>query len=148
MLVNVSNHPSTKAWPKNQVEAARQYGEVVDMPLPYLGPETTLEQTEAAADEYCAKICAMKPKAVLVNGESVFVFQLVKRLLDAGQNAMCTRSQRRVVEVRLFGRMPLRTSRYRFEAFVPYGTPRKQEPDQSCGQDEAGQGGPEQDGNA
>ena len=129
MLVNVSNHPSTKAWPKNQTEAARPYGEVVDLPLPYLGPDTTLEQTEEHAAAYCKKICAMHPQAVLVVGESVFVFQLVKRLLDAGQTVLCPRSRRRVFEVRLFGRIPLRTSRYYFEAFVPYGTPRKQTPE-------------------
>ena len=126
MLVNVSNHPSGKAWPKNQTEAARPYGEIVDLPLPYLGPDTTPEQTEAHAAEYCEKICAMKPDAVLVVGEPVFVFQLVKRLLDAGQTVLCPRSRRRVFEVRLFGRIPLRTSRYYFEAFVPYGEPNKQ----------------------
>ena len=103
---------------------------MVDLPLPYLGPDTTLEQTEAHAAEYCEKICAMKPDAVLVVGESVFVFQLVTRLLEAGQNVLCTRSRRRVFEVKLFGRIPLRTSRYYFEAFVPYGTPNKPADDQ------------------
>ena len=132
MLVNVSNHPSGKAWPKNQTEAARQYGEVVDLPLPYLGPETTLEQTESYAESYCEKICAMHPQAVLVIGETVFVYQLVRRLLDAGQTVLSTRSRRRVFEIRLFGRIPLRSSRYYFESFVPYGRPNKQ----ACSQDE------------
>ena len=126
MLVNVSNHPHTKAWPKNQLEAARQYGEIVDLPLPYLGPDTTLEQTEAHAEEYCEKICAMHPDAVVVVGEPVFVFQLASKLLDAGQTVLCTRSRRRVLEIRLFGRIPLRSSRYYFEAFVPYGRPKAQ----------------------
>ena len=127
MLVNVSNHPSSKLWPENQLEAARPYGEIVDFPLPYLGPDTTLEETEAHAAEYCKKICAMKPQAVVVVGESVFVFQLVSRLLDAGQTVLCTRARRKVWEFKLFGRFPLRTSRYHFEAFVPYGTPKPQD---------------------
>ena len=127
MLVNVSNHPSAKAWPKNQLKAAEKYGEIVDLPLPNLGPEDTLEQTEAVAEEYCAKICAMKPDAVVVVGEFVFVYQLVRRLLDAGITTLCTRSHRKVLEARLFGHMPLRGSRYYFEAFVPYGTPKKQD---------------------
>ena len=115
-----------------KLEAAAPYGEIVNLPLPYLGPETTLEQTESYADDYCTKICAMKPQAVVVVGESVFVFQLVKRLLDAGLTVLCTRSRRRVFEVRLFGKIPLRTSRYYFEAFVPYGTPKKQTDEQEA----------------
>ena len=132
MLVNVSNHPSNKAWPQNQTEAAKQYGEVVDLPMPQMGPETTLEETEAKAEDYCQKICAMKPQAVLVMGESVFVFQLVTRLLDAGLTVLSTRSHRRVMEVRLFGKIPLRTSRYYFEAFVPYGRPKSQNQDEDA----------------
>ena len=135
MLVNVSNHPSNKLWPEEQLEAARPYGQIVDLPLPYLGPETTLEQTEAYADDYCAKICAMKPQAVVVVGETVFVFQLVTRLLNAGITTLCTRSRRRVVEFKMFGRFPLRTSRYHFEAFVPYGTPKAQAPQEAEDED-------------
>ena len=126
LLVNVSNHPSATAWPKNQTEAARPYGEIVDFPLPSMEADTTLEETEAIAEEYCEKICAMQPDAVIVMGEFVFVYQLVRRLLDAGVTVLSTRSHRSVVETRLFGRIPLRSSRYHFEAFVPYGTPNPQ----------------------
>ena len=124
MFINVSNHPSTTQWPKNQVRAAKKYGDIMDMPLPYLDSKTTLEQTEACAQDYCERICSFHPKAVLVMGESVFVYQLVARLLEAGVKVLSTRSRRRVFEVRLFGRIPLRTSRYRFESFIPYGTPK------------------------
>ena len=37
MFINFSNHPS-EAWGKTQLNAAMEYGEVIDIPFPAVNP--------------------------------------------------------------------------------------------------------------
>ena len=55
MLINLSNHPSSK-WSKEQTEAALHYGEIADLPFPVVAPEGDENYIAALADEYCNKV--------------------------------------------------------------------------------------------
>ena len=43
MFINFSNHPS-KAWGKAQLNAAMEYGEVIDIPFPAVNPYSNKEE--------------------------------------------------------------------------------------------------------
>ena len=43
MFINFSNHPS-KAWGKTQLNAAMEYGEVIDIPFPAVNPYSNKEE--------------------------------------------------------------------------------------------------------
>lgn len=43
MFINLSNHTSTR-WSEAQKEAARQYGEIVDMPFSAVSPHISSEE--------------------------------------------------------------------------------------------------------
>lgn len=124
MLINISNHPSTRVWPQEQIDAAhQQFGEIVDLPFPYLPPELEFGDFERMADEYLETIESLKPDAVLLVGEFVFVHLLVNRLLAAGIPVYATRILRNTRELKLAKLMPWRIARYKFTGFMPYGTP-------------------------
>lgn len=55
MLINLSNHPSTK-WGKKQKQAAiAQYNEILDLPFPQIEPEATIEYVLELAEKFSAK---------------------------------------------------------------------------------------------
>ena len=43
MFINFSNHPS-RAWGKTQLNAAMEYGEVIDIPFPAVNPYSNEEE--------------------------------------------------------------------------------------------------------
>ena len=50
-FVNFSNHPSNK-WDEKQIEAARMYGMIVDVPFPAVDPHLDEDGLEHMAEEY------------------------------------------------------------------------------------------------
>ena len=57
MLLNLSNHPSS-GWDAAQLNAARDFGGVVDWPFPAVAPEADEGEIGRLADEYCARVLA------------------------------------------------------------------------------------------
>lgn len=100
MLINLTNHPSS-LWCDKQLEAARIYGEIMDMPFPAIDEMADEAYIEALADEYFQKILELaKDKNVTVHlmGELTFTFALLKRLQEHGIPCVASTSKRIVKE--------------------------------------------------
>lgn len=86
MLLNLSNHPSTK-WGKKQTQTAiEKYGNIQDMPFPHVQPTATSEDIKKLAADYVKQIRTLakaeenQPFAVHIMGEMTLVFRIIKLL--------------------------------------------------------------------
>ena len=98
ILVNLSNHPYER-WSEAQKEAAKEYGEVRDMPFPAIDPEEDTEQIRKTADEYISEVVGLSAEyAVTVHlmGEMSFVVYAVSQLSERGIRCICSTSERDV----------------------------------------------------
>ena len=43
MFINYTNHPSA-SWGEKQMDEAKKYGEIVDMPFPNISPQMTVQE--------------------------------------------------------------------------------------------------------
>ena len=99
MLLNFTNH-SYEGWSqKQQNEAIRLWGDVIDLDFPHINPNFDELDLENLVNEYLVKIVNIKPSAVHIQGEMNFTFQLVYFLMQ--KNIPCYASTtNRVVEKR------------------------------------------------
>lgn len=119
MLLNCSNHPSA-GWGEALLEAAKQYGEVKDLPFPQIEPAMTTQELRRLTDEYAERIEALRPDAVMAAGEFTFLFMLVDRLLQDGVRVLCTCSRRETKEIMRPDGSTEKTAIFCFERFRPY----------------------------
>ena len=101
LFLNLSNHPSDK-WSKAQLDAARAYGEVVDMPFPEIDPGATTEEIHRLAEEYAKEISSRYPDCDLtvhLMGEMTFTFRLVTLLHARGVRCVASTTQRKTSEL-------------------------------------------------
>ena len=96
-FVNYSNHVSTR-WNDAQLEAARAYGEVIDIPFAQVSPSATKAEVDALAVEEVQKILEATPSAVMVQGEMTLVYNVVRRLQDKGVKCVAACTRRRTDE--------------------------------------------------
>ena len=115
MLLNLSNHPSTK-WPTEQIQACAMYGGVIDMPFPHIDPEADAAQIRQLSEQYEAKIRHMSDVTVVhLMGELTFCFALVARLQAFGLPCVASTTARDTVE-----KDGTKTSIFRFVRFRGY----------------------------
>ena len=102
MLINLSNHPSSK-WSKEQTDAANsQFGEIVDMPFPQVNPENGEIEIAALAEQYVGKIRALADgQTVIVHimGEMTLTFAIIGRLKSLDIPCVASTTQRLVKEM-------------------------------------------------
>jgi len=85
MLINLSNH-AQKFWSEKQKRAARQYGNIVDVPFPAVDPHADLAAIRKLAQEYaqrCRQILAAATDAkhaIHIMGEMTFVYQFIRQM--------------------------------------------------------------------
>lgn len=79
VLVNFSNHPSSK-WDKDQMEAAEQYGRVVDIAFPVVDENDDEEKIKKIGDEYLEEIMQYATAAVMLQGEFTLSYYVIKEL--------------------------------------------------------------------
>lgn len=119
MFINCSNHAS-EYWHDAQREAAAVWGEVVDYPFPAVPPDadekTVAAMTAAAADE----IAAMKPEAVMCQGEFTLSFALINALKSKEIPVMAACSERRTTEAYQADGSVKKTSEFCFVRFRKY----------------------------
>ena len=91
-FVNFSNHDSSK-WAASQIEAAKEYGDIINIPFPSVNPIATKEDVSELAEKSVEEILAASPSIVMVQGESTLVYAVVQRLQAEGIHccAACTR---------------------------------------------------------
>lgn len=94
-FVNFSNHPST-AWTSQQFDAALQYGPVIDLPFPPVDPFMNEEDLCHLAEVKVGEILALKPAAVMCQGEFGLSFSVTQKLLSAGVTVLYACSERNV----------------------------------------------------
>ena len=119
MFINLSNHPSSK-WDSYQLNASRQYGEIVDMPFPQISPLFTDEEMNCLVEEYYNRILQYGEPTVMMQGEFVFVFRLVTLLKSAGIHAIAACSERVVNETLNPDGSRTKVSEFRFVCYREY----------------------------
>ena len=100
MFINFSNHPSDK-WETAQIDAARKYGEIVDIPFPAVSPDGDEEYISKLADDYIERIVDTpgQIEAVMVQGEFNLTYAFVNRLIAKGIKAFSACTARSVKEI-------------------------------------------------
>ena len=118
MFINFTNHMSAN-WAPAQLEAARAYGDVVDLPFPAVSPSASINDVDDMANEYTDRILQMNPSAVMCQGEFTLTYAVVSKLISRGITVVAACSERRVVE-RLENGIIHKSIEFEFEQFREY----------------------------
>jgi hypothetical protein len=139
MLINVSNHASTRWSLAQKTAAERLFGEIRDLPFPAIDPQADLKSIIAIAQEYVQKCQNLIPhlrdderhrsvslsltssgaeqaSAVHVMGEMTFVYQFVKLATEAGLACVASTTERIATD----HPNGTKTSEFRFVRFREY----------------------------
>lgn len=81
MFVNFSNVPSIK-WDEKEKEAVAEFGEVVDFPFPRPESDAKDSVIDFLAKISVRNILQKKPDIVLVQGDFVLTYRIVKALRE------------------------------------------------------------------
>lgn len=119
MFINLSNHPSS-LWSRQQLAAAEAYGEVVDVPFPLISPYASEEEIDALVADYRERIVAYEKPVVMLQGEFVFTYRLVKRLKEEGVLVLASCTDRKTVEKQEADGSTTKTSVFEFVGFRAY----------------------------
>ncbi len=119
VFINISNHPSNK-WNTEQLTAAREFGDILDIDFPQITPNETIEEIQHKANSIFSRICSFDNPVVMVQGEFTLTYQLVKMLQDANIRAVAS-TQKRVSEESVDENgNTIKVSSFCFEGFRDY----------------------------
>ena len=98
MFINLTNHPSER-WNEEQLNAARQYGEVVDVPFPIIEPTFTKDDIMLLVKECTETIFGLIEANTVVHvmGEMTFTHNLVNALKKAGITCLASTTERNTI---------------------------------------------------
>ena len=97
MFVNLTNHPS-EGWSEEQLAAAHEYGEIVDIHFPNIEPSFTSSMVNSLADVTVDTITAMgKDIVVHVMGEMNYTYAVVSRLKSWGITCLASTTERNII---------------------------------------------------
>lgn len=119
MFVNLSNHP-VSGWMREQIEAAREFGDIVDLPFPEVSPFADSEEIDRIVEDYYERVLAFGEPTVMLMGEQVVTYRLVNRLKDAGLRVVASCSERRAEEEKQPDGTIKKLSVFRFVRFREY----------------------------
>ncbi len=119
MLVNFSNHLS-QSWSEEQLAAAAQFGEIVDIAFPNVPADADEAFVSALADKCCAEICALGADAAMVQGEMSLAFSVAARLSARGITPLCACSERNCETAQADDGSTVRRSVFKFVRFRKY----------------------------
>lgn len=100
VFINYSNHPASD-WSQKQLSAAREFGEIVDIPFRSVAPEADSAELERVAVEELTKIleaASGKNAVVHLMGEMTLTYILVRKLKASGIRCVASTTARSVVE--------------------------------------------------
>lgn len=98
-LINLSNHPSSE-WGEKQLQAAQQYGTIVDLPFPAVPEDASRDEVESLVEQFVQKVQALsmpQDTTIHVMGEMTFTFAIVTALKSLGYRCVAS-TTRRIVE--------------------------------------------------
>lgn len=119
VFINLTNHPSSK-WSEKQLAAAKEYGEVIDIPFPVIDPYADSAEIDRAVDEYFSKITKYDSPTVLIQGEFIFTYRMISRLKENGIKTVAGCSIRQSSEVIDADGVTNKKVRFDFIAFKEY----------------------------
>lgn len=96
-FVNFTNHMSSK-WAPSQVAAAKEYGDIIDIPFPAVDPLATKEEISVLAEKSVQDILEQHPTVVMAQGEFTLTFVVVKKLQQKGVKCVVACTRRRTDE--------------------------------------------------
>lgn len=98
MFINLTNHPSEK-WSEEQMKAAHDYGEVVDMSFPIIEPNFTREDVLYLVKVFVEIIEGIKDDNTVVHvmGEMTFTHNLVNALKEMGIICLASTTERNTI---------------------------------------------------
>ena len=104
MLINLSNHPSTR-WNEKQMNATiEEYGSVKDIQFPNIPPAATTEEVQKMAKDYVQQIRTLakqaenQPFVAHVMGEMTFMYRVVKLLRRSNIKCVASTTERDTIE--------------------------------------------------
>ena len=97
VFINYTNHPSS-FWPKEQIQAAEKYGDIIDITFPAVSPQANEMEIHDLINEQIEKLLAFNPAAVLCQGEFTLAFGIVSGLKKKGIKVLAACSSRQVLE--------------------------------------------------
>ena len=119
MFVNYSNHPSSK-WNKEQIEAASEYGNIIDVPFFQVDPACSSDEVKTIAEKETEKIMSYDPSAVLCVGDFSLTYQIVTNLKEKGIKVLSASSKREVIEEKTDSGENTKKTVFKFEGFREY----------------------------
>lgn len=120
MLINLSNHSSSQ-WPKEQLQAGRNFGEIIDLEFPVVDPAGETVYIQLLAQECAENVKSIlrsindQDNAVHVMGEPTLVYHIVQMLKQEGVRCLASTTTRQSVENDGF-----KTSKFTFCQFREY----------------------------
>lgn len=118
-FVNFSNHPSSK-WSKEQIDAASEYGEIIDVAFPSLGTDINENDIRIIGEECVANILEKNPAIVMCQGEFTLTFYVVNELMRIGITCVSACTKRISKEIMLDDGSVHKESLFVFEGFRKY----------------------------
>ncbi len=118
MFINLSNHLS-RDFLKEQKMEAEKFGKIIDIPFPSIDATFDLEEVDDLAEEYFQKILQYENPVVMLQGEFVFTYRLLKRLENAGIRVVASCTERKVTEWKEDGKI-IKNAEFEFVQFRDY----------------------------
>ena len=116
MFINLTNHPSEN-WSEEQLKAAQEYGEIVDISFPNIEPFFTSEDINELAETTMEGIKILDAHPVVhVMGEMTFTYAVVSRLKALGITCVASTTER-IVKMMPDGK---KISEFKFVQFREY----------------------------
>lgn len=101
LFINLSNHPSS-TWQPAQLEAAKQYGEIIDINFPAVDALCMPERVDQLANQYALDIINKGAPTCLtahVMGEMTLTFRIVELLKAQGIRCVASTTERIVTDL-------------------------------------------------
>ena len=101
LFINLSNHPSS-TWQPAQLEAAKQYGEIIDIDFPAVDALCMPERVDQLANQYALDIINKGAPTCLtahVMGEMTLTFRIVELLKAQGIRCVASTTERIVTDL-------------------------------------------------
>lgn len=98
IFINLSNHPSSR-WSEEQMSAAREYGDIIDIPFPQVDDFCDEDDILKLVDKYCKDILTethgrIQNIVVHIMGEMTFTYAMVKELSLMGFTCLASTTER------------------------------------------------------
>ena len=119
IFINHTNHPSAN-WSEEQILAAKEYGEIVDIEFPPISPSADSDEVFEVVLENLQKILSLSPAAVLCQGEFTYTYQMIEQLKMHNILVMAACSERVVSESLQADGTTKRISVFNFVRFRTY----------------------------